>query len=435
MIAAPPEPAGKIWSAWSPQSLHPWAPPRLDRQTALVPSSFWLDHHILPLRVERVDGRQALVVAAASADVDPAVLLQLRSLVRLPVRVAPAAADDVEFWLDVLFRGETWRDAVGRSLLETLELGRRSSTPLGGDVGVGDITAAFGLPEDMAVEVLALRARLPQVRLEKCAIPCGLVGPLIARWTVEELQVVPAVLRRGFLLLASPRVQQPETMIRLAREIGFEPRLALCTPSAFQAALRLLPAGSTPAPPPPAERDLLDALLRRSIINASQHDGLLTLARLTLETPVEAASRLGYLTPEQLTGVTANLAGVLFVADAAVAANATLSAYGSQDLWRRWSCVPLQLAGQGATLGATRLLTEDVLLAANQLTGTNFQQALITDAALDQALSAVAPHRSASFAPEHYLLDAGLAQTTAELLETANHLARDESVTLAEAFH
>ncbi|MHB8621468.1 MAG: GspE/PulE/PilB domain-containing protein, partial [Chloroflexota bacterium] len=108
MSAAADQVGGKLWAAWSPQSLHPWAPPRLGRLTELVPRSFWLANRLVPLRVENTTRGDELVVAATSPDVDPLVLLELRQLVRRPVRVMPAAGDDVEFWLDVLFRGRPW---------------------------------------------------------------------------------------------------------------------------------------------------------------------------------------------------------------------------------------------------------------------------------------------------------------------------------------
>src|SRR5579872_5636175 len=95
-------------AAWSPEDLHPWATPPDAGLAAEAAPELWLKHQLLPLRVERTPGRQELVVAAATADVDPEALLRLRRAVRMPVRLAPAAADDVEFWTDVVIREDSW---------------------------------------------------------------------------------------------------------------------------------------------------------------------------------------------------------------------------------------------------------------------------------------------------------------------------------------
>src|SRR5581483_6721565 len=125
---------------------------------------------------------------------------------------------------------------------------------------------------------------------------------------------------------------------------------------------------------------------------------------------------------------------LLFVPDEAVHVDANLAAYGSEQLWRRWQCVPLQVPGQGATLGATSPLSEDVRLCANRLTGTNLQVALLTPISLEGALGSLPEGRAAPYSPEHHLFEAGLVHATDELLTAASQLAKAERIPLVQAF-
>jgi hypothetical protein len=88
----------------------------------------------------------------------------------------------------------------------------------------------------MALEALALRARMPQVRLDRLSAPDDAVGPLLSLQTIDDLRVIPIVVRRGTVALASPRVHGPESIARLEQEIGFPVTRCLCAPSAFRAA-------------------------------------------------------------------------------------------------------------------------------------------------------------------------------------------------------
>ena len=426
--------SGKLWSAWSPQSLHPWAPPHAGRVVDLVPREFWIRHQLVPVRMERGE----LVVAAGSADVDPAILLRLREYVRRPVRVAPAADEDVRFWVEVLFQGRDWQEALAESLTGSLEFATGQTSVHwadGRDVSVEDVEGSFGLSQPLALEALALRAGIPQVRLEHYALVSGHVGPLLSRATAEELRMVPAIVRRGFVLMASPHVPSLRTRRRIEEEMGLTPRYCLCTPSAFNDALRFIYEGEDATEPElPPDEEILERLAKNRILNEAQLGGLATLSRLTVETPVAAAKRLGYAGDADIAQAVSELMDLLFVPDDNVAVDRNLAAYGSERLWRRWQCVPLRIPGQGATIGAARPLSEDLRLAAGRLTGTNPQVALLTPAGLEAALTDLPPCQAAPYLPEHHLLEASLVRATQELLNKSEIVAAEEGISLAEAF-
>ena len=426
--------SGKLWSAWSPQSLHPWAPPDAGRLVDLAPKQFWIKHRLVPLRVSNGE----FWVAAATADVDPRVLLELREYLRLPIRVSPAAGDDVEFWVQVLFEGRAWHEALAESLKNTLEFRAAQVSAgwtIGRDVSVEDIQGAFGLAEELALETLALRAHLPQVRLQRYAVVSGHVGPLLSKDMAQQLQVVPVVVRRGFVLLASPRVPSEETRRQVENEAGLCPRYCLCTPQAFKDALRLVYEGDVDEPVLLPDETILDQLDRNGVINDAQLGGLQTLSRLTVETPLQAARRLGYATEADVTQATAELLNLLFVPDETVQVDANLAAYGSRQLWRRWRCAPLHIPGQGATLGTPCSIAEELRLAANRLTGTNMQVVLTTTGGLEAALNALPEHKSAPYLPEHHLLEASLVRATQEALSNALRDAAEAGISVAEAFY
>ena len=429
---------GKLWAAWAPDKLDPWSPPEAGEEAAGVAPSFWLTHHLLPLRLERRAERQVLVVAAEAADVDPQVLLELRRLVLMPVRIVPAAADDVAFWLDVLYRGRNWLDAVRTSLTQTLEFSGRLVTGAGWSAGnhvsVSDVAALFALTEDVALEALALRARLPYVRLARYALSGSYASQLLSRELARRHQALPFLVRRGTVVLASPRVYDASERAEIAQELGLPPRFCLCSQTAFDEVFARLYEPESPAARLPAQPDVLAQLGSGGLISRSHLDGLMTLARATGEPPLAAALRLGYVDQQTVSRANAELLGLLFAADAELAVDADLAAYGSPTLWLRWHCIPIRLPGQGPTLASVTPLRESLRQAANRLAGVNFQVVLVTQAGLASVLSSAPMWRSSEFLPEHHLLETGLVRATTEELGAASRLSQAEGISLADAF-
>jgi cellulose synthase/poly-beta-1,6-N-acetylglucosamine synthase-like glycosyltransferase len=425
-------------------SLAPWSPPPARQVFDAVGASFWTNHQLLPLvEVETATG-ELLVVASARAEVPDAVVDELRLRCREPVRLVAAGSDQVSFWLEVFAAVRTWPSALAEreaDLLASLDLyahadGRaRAPTDLTGDsLGVDQVQDAFGLTLDTALETLALAARLPQIRLERYALGAHL-SPFLPAETAATLAVVPVVVHKGVVILASPRVYSAATLERLERDIGLEPRLCLCTPETFVAAIDRVYGSPPPTVSPPAEDALLAQLIQAGDLDAGFVERLRSVSDVTGEPVLAAARRLGYVNEVAILRARAARLNLPFIADTQPAVDTRFARLAAPALWRRWACVPIRHPGTGAMLAAVRPLSQTMLDAASRLLGAPTRQALLTASSLAAAYAALPPRQAEPYRTEHHLLETGLIDGTSDTLRPARRLAEQSGISIAAALH
>ncbi len=275
--------------------LDPWQAGPSPGLLRLMPPEFWKAQRMLPVAT---DGDALLVVSPAPIPGD--VAAEIRAATYREVRRAAAAQDETELWLAVTLGGETWEHALARSIHTLIrEVGLASppepelpSLP-GRDVGVELVASAFELAEDAAVEILALRARLPWIRLARYTRPAylsAIVPPDVAR----ELRIVPVLAHRGLVLVATPRVPGLALRQRIRDAVGANVRIALCAPGDVAAALGQVYSSTEELPPAPTEDDVYEQLMRGGEIDRSRQAPLDQIASLTSEPRLHAAVRLGY---------------------------------------------------------------------------------------------------------------------------------------------
>jgi cellulose synthase/poly-beta-1,6-N-acetylglucosamine synthase-like glycosyltransferase len=424
-------------------SLSPWGSPPPSHLLALAPLDFWSQHQVLPLREESRGGNDLLLVASAQAALSPRAHQELERQCGRLVQVIPAPADEVCFWLEVLSGERTWpeafADAVAAALVSLGLVDDRvgaaaARVHLGGDnLGVAQVQAAFGLAEDVAVEVLALQAHLPHVRLERYRPPVQLAA-LLSRDTATPLAVAPLAARRGVVVLASPLVHGSKARARLEHEIGMSLRLCLCAPTAFERWLASLYSSAEPAPPRVDEAALLAHLSRTGVLDATHREGLATLARVTGESPLSAARRLGYLSIASLVRGQADLLGVSYLPGEHLQVDAAQARLASPALWRRWGCVPARHAGSGVLLAAVSPLAPTTVRAVEALVGTTVRPALTAEEGLQAALRALPAPRAERYTAEQHLEHLA-ATPDPDARRLAQRLADQEGIPLAAALY
>jgi len=198
--------------------MDPWSEGPPEKLLGLMPAAFWKEHRAVP--VERRDG--ALVIAAAG--VLPAeTISQVRRTTFHDVRPVAAAEDEIDLWLAVTSGERSWEEALAASVISLIRgigfgarPGELPAMPTR-DTDVETIARAFELAEDAAVEVLALRARLPQIRLGRYPRPPYLAAVLESA-TAKELRVAPVAVHRGIAVLATPRVPGPAARAAARRD-------------------------------------------------------------------------------------------------------------------------------------------------------------------------------------------------------------------------
>ncbi len=337
--------------------LDPWGEGPPATLLALMPAAFWKEHRALP-----VERRNGSLVIATSQVLSSEALAQVRTTTfHDPLQVA-AADDEIELWLAVALGERTWEAALAASIISLIRAvglgakpGSLAQMPTR-DTDVETIARAFEIAEDPAVEVLALRARLPQIRIARYPRPPYL-GAVLGGATAKELRVVPVAVHRGLAVLATPRVPGPAARARLRAEIGLDLRVAICAPTAFTAAFAQVYPKATVAPAPPTEEAVFQRLLQTGVIPISRRAALDRIAHLTAESRLHGAIRLGYVASHEVTEATAHLAELppadddeTLVLDTATAAHAM------PEFWRARRCAPSGRAGR-----ATRVVTDQPL--------------------------------------------------------------------------
>ncbi len=375
--------------------LHPWADPPDGELLTLAPASWWQEHQALPVMLDQY----GLLVATAAPPGD-SVVAELQRYTHHPVETVSAAPDEVAFWLDVLQARLTWAEAVARGLAALFnEMGLHviQERPLRGASGqslsVEQVMDAFGLTEDVAMDGLALQARLPQLRPEKYAIS-EVNAALLPREIAASLRVVPLVVRPGMAIVAGPQVLSRPFAARLANLAGLEVRYAVCSPVAFQETFATLygstgsATGGAAAPAPPGrvrgraapqaraqapaggavsarggwQRGDGDAILaemeRLGVLDARRLDAVRHVARAFREEPLATALRLQYVTAQEVQHARAAALGMAVLEDARARVDRQLAARAAPALWRRWKCFPAGHDGGAVVLGCSAPLDD-----------------------------------------------------------------------------
>ncbi|MBI3980282.1 MAG: glycosyltransferase [Chloroflexi bacterium] len=390
-------------------SLDPWIEPPDPRLLALASAELWRRHRALPIRLD-AEG----LLLAAGADLDAAELDAIRAATGQPIRVVAGAEDEIAYWLDVLLGGRPRGDVMADSLLHLLdqlglEVSRRGALPddAGEALSVEQVMAAFGLAEDVAVEVLALRARLPQVQIHRYTLGPHLAG-LLPRADADRWQIVPIAARPGLAVLASPQVLSRRTVARVQAAVGLELRVAVCGPSAIAGALQSV-YGNPQAPAQPSDDDAFRRLLAGGAVDAERRDALLRITRVTGDSPVTVALRLGAVTAWQVQCARAAALGLEPCRPERVRADRTLAASGAAALWRRWRCLPIERSGGPAIVACDHAPSADHLsLIAVLLDVEDVTPQYASPGDLDTALRDLPPPRARPYTAAEHLAETGL---------------------------
>ena len=423
------------------EPLTPWSAPPPAHLVALAPREFWQRHALLPVREVTRGGSAVLVVASPRTTLLPDVRKQLERLCGRPAQVVPAPTDAVAFWLAVVGGERRWPEAfadsvaamlVSLGLAESLEGAPAARVHLDGDsLDVEQVQAAFALAEDVAVEALALQAHLPHLRLERYECSAYLAA-LLPRELAVELAVVPVAARRGVVVLASPRVHDTRARARLEQALGLELRWSVCAPAACRAWLAALYGTAEESPPSPDEERVLAELARAGVLDRTHREGLATLARVTGESPLGAARRLGYVSAAALARGRADLLGLAYAPPDHLALNRDQARLASPALWRRWGCAPVRHGGGGVLLAAAAPPPTSVVQVAERLLGASARVALTDDEALAALLRTLPPTASEPYSVEAHLEHLA-ATPDAETLRLAQRLASQEQPSLGAA--
>ena len=418
--------------------LDPWTQRPDRRLLTLAPADFWRRYDALPLRLDE----QGLLVAAAS-QLDHQALRGLRTATRQRVRLVSGARDEITFWLNVLEGRRSWAEALSDGLAELFEqLGLAPAADRAAlldtaqeALAVEHVVAGFGLAEDTAVEVLALRARLPWVRLERYR-PASYLTGLLPRPDAWIMRVVPLVARGGLVVLASPQVLGQPVLDRLRELIGLPPRLVVCAPSAFEAAFVSVFGDAEASRDPLAERPsdavVLRALAELGALDRGRLEAVRGLADATSESAVEAAIRLGYVDRDQVRRAWGRATGLPPLASDPPRAATDLAARGAPALWRRLRCVPLRRVGRGAVLAGETPLAPPALELVRHLLGASevsLEQALPDE--IDRLLERLPAAVPLPYTAEDHLLESG--QVSPSQAARARRLAEREGMGLSEA--
>lgn len=350
--------------------LDPWRaepPPGLLR---LMPLDFWRAQRMLPVAT---DG-DALLVASSAAIPGP-VEAEIRGATYREVRRVAAAQDETELLLAVALDGEAWENALARSIHALIrEVGLASPAEAvlpalpGRDLDVELVASAFEISEDAAVEILALRARLPWIRLARYTRPAYLsavIPPDVAR----DLRVVPVLAHHGLVVIATPRVPGLATRERIRDAVGTNVRIALCGPSHVGPALGQIYSSTEEVPAAPADDDVYERLMRGGAIDRSRQAPLDRIASLTSEPRLQAAVRLGYVAAAAVRTAQAQLAGLPALEDEPPAVERAAAEAVLAARWRSSRCVPVVRSGKALTLVADRKLGARETEVIRRLTG------------------------------------------------------------------
>lgn len=390
--------------------MDPWSGGPPVKLIALMPSAFWKEHRALP--VARRDG--ALLIASA-APLDTGPIARIRRTTFHDVRPVGAADDEIAFWISILLDGVAWEEALSEatiSLIRAVGLGAKPGAlpPMPTyDTDVETVARAFDLAEDAAVEVLALRARLPQIRLGRYPRPPYL-SALVDGATAKELRVVPVAVHRGLAVVATPRVPGPAARQRLRDEIGLGIRITVCAPSAFTAAYaQVYPRATAPAMPP-TEEAVFQRLMQTGVVPPSRRPALDRIAHLTAESRLHAALRLGYVREDEIADATAHLADLARVpADETLALDAVAAANVTPRFWRERRCAPTARNGRALRVVSDHAVSAEALEVIRRATGSSEVTARYVDSdALDVLLADVPPAEVGAHDIEEHLFGSGI---------------------------
>ena len=424
------EPAAATVAAQRLAAFDPWHEPPPAEILDALPLSFWREHRVLPLGLE--DGAVLLAAAAPIAD---AVASRVRSATYRDVRRVLVADDEMDAWLQVSLGESTWEQALVsslQSLIRAIGLASRRQVSVfampGHNTDVEVVARAFDIGEDAAVEVLALRARCPQIRLSRYKRPPYLSTVLPAA-TARELRIVPVVAHRGLVVVATPRVPGPAARARLRSEVGVDVRIAVCTPSAFPAALAQVYADEPVAPLPPSEDAVYERLVRTGAIATARRSPLDRLASVTAESRVSAAIRLGYVSGEEVHAARAHVAGIAVLDDESIRADRDVAAIAHPAFWRTHRCVPVAGSERAVTVATDRALGASRIELIRRIVGAPALTARYVDAGvLDTLLVDLPAAARTAYTLQEHLLASG--EVPPERAETARKQARHDGVPL-----
>ncbi|MDE3193250.1 MAG: glycosyltransferase [Chloroflexota bacterium] len=428
MGAAPSIPAARRLAAFDPWHEDPPA-----EILGALPASFWREQRALPLGFE--DGA---VLLGAAHPIGDAAASRVRSATYRDVRRVVVADDEMEAWLEVSLGDASWEQALVsslQSLIRAIGLAARRQVSVfampGRSTDVETIARAFDIGEDAAVEVLALRARLPQIRLERYKRPPYL-SAILPSAAARELRLVPVAAHRGLVVVATPRVPGPAARARIRSEVGVDVRIALCAPSAFPAAFSQIYADEPPPSAPPDADAVYERLSRTGTIGPARRTPLDRLASVTVESRLSAAVRLGYVTAEDVRDAAAHVADLARLSDATAQLDRGAAELAYPAFWRSHRCAPVSRSDRSVTIASDRSLGPRRVELVRRIVGAREATVRYADGAAVDALLVDLPASSRSaYTGEEHLLAAGL--VAPERADAARKQALRENVPLVRA--
>ena len=168
----------------------PWSPRPAQRLLDMAPKEFWLSNRMLPVGLEGGPMDEVVVVATADLHMPARVLRDTQTHCRRPVRLVLAASDEMQFWLNVVLLDQTWSQALTDAVAITLSSLGTETHPVSvaatkgelqaDSLSVGQVMDSLGLAEPIALEILALCARIPQVRPDHYSFRLPCAGKLLS---------------------------------------------------------------------------------------------------------------------------------------------------------------------------------------------------------------------------------------------------------------
>lgn len=231
------------------------------RLLGLFDEHFWRSNGLVPL----ADTSRGFEVAT-DRSIDPENIRLLRRRLGGDVLPRTIASVDVELLFDMAYRPN---DAVGAfwwplaCMLDDFGLsGGREALDAGSDgrgahgedtqdstlgrldrrLSVASAVVQLAVGEPEALEVLALRAGLPQVHLEQYRVAPSTLR-LVPGTLARQLRATPIVRNQRTLVCAFDAIPPASAIDALAEGTGLTIRPALCTPSALDAALDAVQSG------------------------------------------------------------------------------------------------------------------------------------------------------------------------------------------------
>ncbi|GEM_PF-33874 len=355
----------------------------------LVPEQFARSNRVVPL-VQRGD---VLVVAMADPS-DSETVLALRKITSRNIWPVLSSQGEIDATIDRVFSldgaTQAWKTAAG-AMVDTGVLTSHQRSWIeqqGAPASPEEVSkgAAGGLlSEDDFVEALGLALYLPHIHLENYLIEPAFAR-VVPREMAERAGIVPLFPVNGDLMVACAEVPSPETLVKLRKQTGYEPRLVLCKASEqWKAMERAYPPLATEGKP--ALRPLWMQLVEDGLISKEQAAGALAVEQQTGLSVEDFLVKLGRVTPIQLLNARARLYDTELVRPVSLEIDFTLATSVPERLARHYRFIVLRRAKRYVEIATVDPGDEDTREMLRFLIGQPIRLLMCTQAGLEEAIT------------------------------------------------